>query len=544
MNQATVTRFPGVHRRTDSGIYQFGLRAPEDLRAHFPGGWAIRTSLKTADLKEANAKAKALHAEWDAQFEALRTGKPRPIDMPVLRRRLFEQWERAIARLDDTYSRVPGKDRETRAFGLQCQIQELRQCLSEGFLPEWLEDGAKKYGDATAPEIVTEYGGHSLMLLEVMHEALTDERRTFPLRVQYTQQRRDVMGLNAAPAPHALPHSQAPQQPATAANGKKIGDAYDAWVSIRQKPERTQQAYKRHADQFVALMGDLPLHAVSRTMGIEFRDKLQVWAVENGKTARTADNILVCVRALFNVARDKGWLTGNPLERLRVEIGGKESEVREPWTKEELGLIFSDPLWMQHALPADKKAGREAAYWIPLIACYTGARLTEIAQLWTDDISTAPGKETIEFRADAQRDQKLKNSGSWRAVPMHSELIRLGFCAYVKSLPKGELFPHLPKAGKNGAGGQFGKWFGTFKSAKGFTSPAKSFHSFRHLVASELRLASATDAQTDAITGHAGNGVGRQVYAATIRREAERLRHVIELLEFPTKQMPVYYGGV
>ena len=535
MNQATVTRFPGVHRRADSGIYQFGLRAPKDLLAHFPSGWAVRASLKTADLREANAKAKVLHAEWDARFQALRTGKPRPIDMLVLRRRLFEQWERAIARVDDTYSRVPGKDRETRAHGLQCQIDELRQCLSQGVLPEWLEDSAQKYGDATAPEIVTEYGGHQLMLLEVMHEALTDERRTFPLRVQYTQQRRDLMGLNAPP--QALPHPQATQKPATPTNGKKIGDAYDAWVSIRQKPERTQQAYKRHADQFVTLMGDLPLHAVSRTKGIEFRDKLQAWAIENKKTATTADNILVSLRALFNVARDKGWLTSNPLERLSVEIGGKESEGREPWTKEELGLIFSDPLWTKHAIPTDKKAGKEAAYWIPLIACYTGARLTEIAQLWTDDIATEPGKETFEFRGDAQRDQKLKNSGSWRAVPMHPELIRLGFCDYVQSLPKGELFPHLPKAGKNGAGGQFGKWFGTFKSAKGFTSPAKSFHSFRHLVATELRLAGATDAQADAITGHAGNGVGRQVYAATIRRKAEQLRHVIELLEFPTKHI-------
>lgn len=537
MNQATVTRFPGVHRRADSGIYQFGLRAPKDLQAHFPSGWAIRVSLKTSDLKVANAKAKALQAEWDARFEALRTGKPRPIDMPDLRRRLFEQWERAVARLDDTYSRVPGKDRETRAHGLQCQIDELRQCLSGGFLPEWLEDGAKKYGDATAPEIVTEYGGHQLMLLEVMHEALTDERRTFPLRVQYTQQRRDLLGLNAAPAPHALPHPQAPQQPATPANGKKISDAYDAWIAIRQAPARTQQTYKRHADQFVALMGDLPLHAVSRTMGIEFRDKLQAWAIEKGKTATTADNILVSLRALFNVARDKGWLTSNPLERLSVEIGGKESEGREPWTKEELGLIFSDPLWTKHAIPTDKKAGKEAAFWIPLIACYTGARLTEIAQLWKDDIATEPGKETFEFRADAQRDQKLKNSGSWRAVPMHPELVRLGFCDYVESLPKGSLFPHLPKEGMNGAGGQFGKWFGTFKKAKGFTSPAKSFHSFRHLVATELRLAGATDAQADAITGHAGNGVGRQVYAATIRRKAEQLRHVIELLDFPTKQL-------
>ena len=537
MNSSTVTRFPGVHCRSDSISYQFGLRAPKDLLAQFPGGWAIRASLNTSDLREANAKAKALHAEWSARFEALRTGKPRPIDMPDLRRRLFTQWERAIARLDDTYSRVPGKDRETRAHGLQCQIDELRQCLSGGFLPEWLEDGAKKYGDATAPEIVTEYGGHQLMLLEVMHEALTNERRTFPLRVQYTQQRRDLMGLNAPP--QALPNPQE-QQPIAPTDGKKINDAYDAWVAVRQKPARTQQSYKRHADQFVALMGDLPLHAVSRTKGIEFRDKLQAWAIENKKTATTADNILVSLRALFNVARDKGWLTGNPLERLRVEIGGKESEGREPWTKEELGLIFSDPLWTKHAIPTDKKAGKEAAYWMPLIACYTGARLTEIAQLWTDDIATEPGKETFEFRGDAQRDQKLKNSGSWRAVPMHPELIRLGFCEYVQSLPKGELFPHLPKAGKNGAGGQFGKWFGTFKSAKGFTSPAKSFHSFRHLVATELRLAGATDAQADAITGHAGNGVGRQVYAATIRRKAEQLRHVIELLQFPTEHIPSY----
>ena len=542
MNQATVTRFPGVQRRADSGAYQFGLRAPKDLLAHFPSGWAVRASLKTADLREANAKAKVLHAEWDARFQALRTGKPRLIDMLVLRRRLFEQWERAIARVDDTYSRVPGKDRETRAHGLQCQIDELRQCLSQGVLPEWLEDSAQKYGDATAPEIVTEYGGHQLMLLEVMHEALTDERRTFPLRVRYAQQRRDLMGLNAEPAPQALPHSQAPQQPATPADSKKIIDAFDAWVAIRQKPRRTQQAYKRHADQFVALMGDLPLNAVSRTMGIEFRDKLQAWAIENGKTATTADNMLVSLRALFNVARDKGWLTGNPLERLRVEIGGKESEGREPWTKEELSLIFSDPLWTKHVIPTDKKAGKEAAYWMPLIACYTGARLAEIAQLWTDDIATEPGKEAFEFRADSERDQKLKNSGSWRAVPMHPELIRLGFCDYVKSLPKGSLFPHLPKEGQNGAGAQFGKWFGTFKKAKGFTSPAKSFHSFRHLVATELRLAGATDAQADAITGHAGNGVGRQVYAATIRRKAEQLRHVIALLDFPTKEIPTHSG--
>ena len=95
--------------------------------------------------------------------------------------------------------------------------------------------------------------------------------------------------------------------------------------------------------------------------------------------------------------------------------------------------------------------------------------------------------------------------------------------------------------GKNGAGGQFSHWFGTFKHGKGFMSPTKSLHSFRHLVASELRLAGASDALADAITGHAGQGTGRTVYSATIRREAERLRGIVELLRFPGVSLPRVY---
>ena len=94
----------------------------------------------------------------------------------------------------------------------------------------------------------------------------------------------------------------------------------------------------------------------------------------------------------------------------------------------------------------------------------------------------------------------------------------------------------MPRTGVNGPGGQFGQWFGQFKRAKGFQSAKKTLHSFRHLVASELRLAGATDPQADAITGHAGQGLGRTVYSATIRREAARLRPVIELLAFPELQ--------
>lgn len=536
MIKTNLTKFPGVHRRADSGIYQFGLRAPVDLLTHFPSAWAVRCSLMTADLRQANAKAKELQAEWAGRFESLRSGKAQPVDLISVRRKLYSAWKRVLSKLDDAYATLPKAERDQRAEGLALQVMELRDYLSDGELPEWAEDAARRYGDPSSPAIVTEVGGHLMMLYEVMHEALTDERRTFPLRVRYGREREQALESLEANDSHVstaqIGGKRAP------IDGKKIANALEAWTETKRPTEKTRLVFERHARQFADLMDDPWLSYIDKTAAIAFRDKLQAWAIAEKKTARTADNVLVSIRALFNVACDKGWLASSPMRGLSVEVGGKESELREPWTHEELKKLFDDDIWTKHALPENRKAGGEAAYWIPLIACYTGARLSEIAQLWTDDVSTAHGAEVLEFTADGEREQKLKNAGSWRAVPMHSELVRLGLCEYVASLPEGYLFPLLPKDGKNGAGGQFGQWFGLFKRNKGFTSPTKSFHSFRHLVATELRLAGATDAQADAITGHAGEGIGRRVYSATIRRQAERLRPAVELLRFPIAARP------
>jgi len=89
-----MTRYPGVHPRPGTRNWQFVLKAPQDLEHHFPGPWAVRCSLGTADLRAANDKAKALHAEWASRFEALRSGKPAPVDLAALRARLLDYAER------------------------------------------------------------------------------------------------------------------------------------------------------------------------------------------------------------------------------------------------------------------------------------------------------------------------------------------------------------------------------------------------------------------------------------------------------------------
>jgi integrase len=529
VTKAELTPFPGVTKRTGTSRYHFVLRTPKDLLPHFKSPWAVRCSLGTADLREANDKAKSLHAKWAARFESLRSGKPAPVNLAALRAKLLAHAEEVLLPAADRRSAgFTPAEREERASTIAWQRDDVREGIESGYVPDW----AQRWLDSLPYERSTAGDGEALaflaMLLDLYHESLTDLTRTFPLRVKRLSERRALAVIDSAlvEGPAAAPIV------GPAAKGYRIADALEAWMKAEPRPAKTVGAFTRHATEFASMMGDPVLSSITKMDAIRFRDKLQEWAIGNGKTARTADNVLVSVRALANAARDRGWIEGNPFERLAVEVGGKKSEGREPWTHDELQTLFDDPIWKEGRLPKVPKAGADAAYWIPLIACYTGARVSEIAQLWTDDLTVTKGSEVVEFRSNDTRGQRLKNQGSWRAVPMHSELVRLGLPEYAATLPVGPLFPTLPTAGKNGAGGQFSHWFGSFKRGKGFESSQKTLHSFRHLVASELRLNGATDPQADAITGHAGEGVGRKNYSATIRREAERLRPVIELLRF------------
>ena len=532
MTKTPLTKFPGIHRRSDSGLYQFCLRAPKDLLEHFPKGWAIRRTLKTADLRTANEMAKKLQAEWSARFEAMRTGKAIPVDLTEVRGKLLNRLEKLLVEVDHQYQDLSVEERLERSDALAWQLADARSWVSGGGVPDWAADWMEELDFPRSALSDAEAMGHLLTVLEIRHEALTDQTRTFPKRVSLINSRRgllETVGVAASEKPSI--------QPLAKGAAHKMSDALAVWLET-EHPSKTIGAFTRHVKQFSDMMGDPALEAIDKPLAIEFRDSLQNWAVENNRTANTADNVLVTIRAMTNVARDKGWITANPFERLSVKIGGRVLAKREPWLPQELKVLFDDPIWRDYELPKDKKAGADAAYWIPLIACYTGARASEIAQLWTDDIAADLGVEVIEFRANTTRNQSLKNEGSWRAVPMHTELIRLGLPEYVQSLPKGPLFPLLPVKGANGAGGQFGQWFGNFKRAKGFDSPTKTLHSFRHLVASELRLLSVAESLADAITGHTTDSVVRKFYCGTIRRHAERLRPEINKLSYENLTLP------
>ena len=337
MIKSELIRYPGVGKRADSNTYQFALRVPKDVQPHYSGPWAVRCSLGTADLREANDKAKALHAEWAARFEVLRSGKPAPVDHAALRARLLDTAvTKFLPGLDRRSAGYSPAEREERARSAASLREEVLRGIAGGSVPEHEAEsyvaGVLKH--ARCPAAETEALAHYAMLLELGHEALMDLSRTFPLRVKRIAERRALLALHA-PAPPGSPSAAAPKSH-LAQGGHRIADALAEWKGMQTKP-KTIGTFTRHAEQFAELMGDPELATLDKAQAIQYRDRLQAWAIANGKTARTADDALGNVRALMNVACDRGWISGNPLERLGVKVGGKESEGREPWMGDELG---------------------------------------------------------------------------------------------------------------------------------------------------------------------------------------------------------------
>lgn len=587
---------PGVHRRPNSTVWHFFVSVPTHLKHHFDGKtFAHRKSLGTRDLVEANRRAKVIDADWAQRFGELeKQDNPQEVAVtPALVAAVATEVRRWVLLADDNMRSFPEGPNGLLRRELQAQpsagfsVSSLRLGMVAVTVSEdsneydplagLTDDQAGAVARFNAEGLANATVDLARRSLKEAHGLATSVCREMGLRVDWTTAdgraalaeiqkvyrtaqadlvRRDAGEVVDTPMPSV--HQLQPQGgPAEAANaplasnqgvrsGRRMSDALAAWKELGVRKPKTVSVFERHVRQFEEMAGNPPLVDIGRAEASKFSVDLQRWAVQSGKTKETADNVLASIKALVNAEVRAGRLASNPFAGLAVLEGGKEAESREPWTPEELPTLFASPIFTAYAVPPgdtalNRKAGLDAAYWVPLLCLYTGARPSEVCQLWTDDLSDVRDSEgqsllVLEFRKNNERGQSLKNPSSWRALPVHSKLMELGFKDYLQAIVErqgvaGPLFPAIPRSGKNGPGGQFGQWFGEFKKAQGFNA-TKTLHSFRHTVETELGFAEVSPTIVDAITGHEGQGIGRKRYGATIRRNAVRLRPHVEKLRF------------
>lgn len=204
--------------------------------------------------------------------------------------------------------------------------------------------------------------------------------------------------------------------------------------------------------------------------------------------------------------------------RLRSQIIEKSKfnePSRRPFAVAELNTLFQQPLYSGckddergFATPGTNHP-RRGRFWLPLIGLFTGMRMAEIAQLWTDDIVQEDGVWLIWVRFDAGRGKTLKNQGSERKVPIHKELIDIGFVDWVKHRRSAEpcrLFPDIPKAkSKDDYSSVFSKRFAKFLEKAGLSGSDLTFHSLRHNFRDAIREADLSDGIAKALGGWEDN---------------------------------------
>jgi integrase len=158
---------------------------------------------------------------------------------------------------------------------------------------------------------------------------------------------------------------------------------------------------------------------------------------------------------LFKWLERKSYLKPNPAEGLRGETGMTMAEQwdqsrceksrvsgeddadsqREQFTADQLVTIFGQlDFQLGHGRHVKKPAyWYPFEFWLPLLGLYAGIRIKEGAQLHLRDVRQVAGVWVLDIN-QITRDKSLKNNQSVRLIPIHLELIRLGFLVYCDRL--------------------------------------------------------------------------------------------------------------
>lgn len=288
----------------------------------------------------------------------------------------------------------------------------------------------------------------------------------------------------------------------------------DRWAKERQPDAKSQDAHRAVARRFTALAGPIPVDKITKRDVLKFKDGL----LEDGTTPANVNVKLTRLRTLLNFAFHNDLIATQPAKGVTVLDPDADRNKRRPFDRAALAAIFGSPVYAKGERPTQGRG--EAAYWLPLLALYTGARMEELGQLRPGDVrqETYLDGEDVERMAwvihvteDADDGLKIKTAGSERLVPVHPELEALGFIRFVEAAQKAgqaRIFPALKPNKYGRLTAKWGEWFSLYKrDVCGVTDGRMVFHSFRHTFKDNARNSGMIEGVQRQIMGHSGKDV-------------------------------------
>lgn len=326
-------------------------------------------------------------------------------------------------------------------------------------------------------------------------------------------------------------------QPAKSPSVSKIMDLYAQSLEYEEVSLKTIDDKRAIVRLLVRVIGDKGVSSFTAEDARCFRDtclKLpprlskypEDWSLEKiineaqgTITVTTWNNYAKNIKSVFQFGVREGYISSNPFRSLAVRTKKKANSYRGIFKESEVAQIFKH---------TEHETGWK--YWLPRLAMYTGCRMSELCQLYIEDIAQVKGITCIHVQA-RHDDQSIKSSSSERVIPLHSKLIELEFIEYVLARGTGRLFPDLVKHPKHGYSATPSKWFARLRTQLGMTdrTPRIDFHSFRHTVADQLKQMGYSENLIGGLLGHTTGGITHNRYGKEYHPKS--LLEVVEAIQ-------------
>lgn len=450
------------------------------------------------------------------------------------------------------------------------RIAELRdQCVTRLYGGD-VKETARRLLETSAMSVVDLSEPRQVDVFDGIARALIEQQRLFILRIEDRLAPffpTDPLFASASPFQVHLPNGSAEVQDVDV-KGSLVGEAITDYLRHGQKAwvPKTVAARRWQLRYLMEHLGeDRPLASVTAHEIRKFRDAVLTLRKNHGRSPaqsflqkqtenaehrvapKTATLIFEPCQAFFRWCKNvQGLIDKNPAEDVRMMIIGKDKAVknRRPFREDELRCLFGSPLWTGcHSVDRRYRKGtriiQDAKFWIPILGYYTGARLGELVQLHFADVRLDDQFPCIsineENEAGAASKKHVKSMAGIRTVPIHPDIMALGFAEFVARRRKGSkssdrLFPEFPYGSDGQASTVFSKFFARLLDAVGLNDPALVFHSFRHGAQDAFRDALTPQYVTDKIIGHhdgatsSGYGMGVSLDVAASAMAAAKFK--------------------
>jgi len=244
------------------------------------------------------------------------------------------------------------------------------------------------------------------------------------------------------------------------------------------------------------------------TKGLPLLEAVQVANIKK-ISLETFNNHMAMFDRLGDWAKRHGRAPENVFDGMKIKKAKGAKTDRKPYSYSQTARLYKE--LTQNPTGLVKKEDQK---WGALLGLFTGARLNEIAQLQPGDIGQEDCIWFVHISDEGDDKKKLKAEASRRKVPVHSELIKLGFLDFVKSQSgKPRLFMSFSHNPKDGYGRNLGRWFrDTLLPGLTMKEEGLVFHSLRHTMVERLAKADVPEPLYQDIVGHERQGVTQKYY--------------------------------